>query len=96
MMMTSVSDLLPQVRAGTIKVYAIAAKRRSVIAPDIPTVDDAGLPGFHTQMWHGLCGRLLHTPKHITAKLNAAVVDALADPLVRKRLAELGQDIPLA
>jgi tripartite-type tricarboxylate transporter receptor subunit TctC len=93
MMMTSVGDLLPQVRAGTIKAYAIAAKKRSAIAPDIPTVDEAGLPGFHTQQWHALWAPA-HTPKQIVAKLNAAVVNALADPLVRQRLAELGQDIP--
>ncbi len=84
---------LPQVRAGTIKAYAVAAKSRLTIAPDIPTVDEAGLPGFYTQMWHGLWAPA-RTPKDVIAKLNAAVVDALADPAVRKRLADLGQDIP--
>jgi len=93
MMITSVSDLLPQVRAGNIKAYAIAAKTRSAIAPDIPTADEAGVPGFYTQMWHGLWAPA-RTPHDIIAKLNAAVVDALADPAVRKRLADLGQEIP--
>ena len=92
-MITSVGDLLPQVRAGTIKAYAVAAKGRSAIASDIPTVDEAGLPGFHTQMWHGLSAPA-RTPKDVIAKLNAAVVDALADAVVRKRLAELGHEIP--
>ena len=93
MMITSVGDLLPQVRAGTIKAYAVASKSRSAIASDIPTVDEAGLPGFHTQMWHGLWAPA-RTPKDVIAKLNAAVVDALTDPVVRKRLAELGHEIP--
>ena len=92
LMITSVGDLLPHVRAGTIKAYAVAAKSRSSIAPDIPTVDEAGLPGFHTQLWHGLWAPA-HTPKDVIAKLNAAVVDALADQTVRQRLAELGQEI---
>jgi tripartite-type tricarboxylate transporter receptor subunit TctC len=93
MMISSVGDLLPQVRAGTIKAYAVAHKDRLVMAPEIPTVDEAGLPGFHTQMWTGLWAPA-RTPKETIAKLNAAVVDALADPAVRRRLAELGQEIP--
>jgi len=93
MMIASVGDLLPQVRAGTVKAYAVATKSRSAMAPDIPTVDEAGLPGFYTQMWHGLWAPA-RTPADIIAKLNAAVVDALTDPAVRKRLAELGQEIP--
>jgi len=92
MMISSASDLVPQVHAGTIKAYAVAYKSRLLVAPDIPTVDEAGLPGFHTQMWNGLWAPA-RTPKDVVAKLNAAVVDALADPLVRKRLAELGQEI---
>ncbi len=93
MMITSSTDLLSQVRSGTIKAYAVAAKSRLAVAPDIPTVDEAGLPGFHAPMWHALWAPA-RTPKDIIARLNAAVVDALADPAVRKRLAELGQDIP--
>jgi tripartite-type tricarboxylate transporter receptor subunit TctC len=93
MMISSASDIVPQVRAGTIKAYAVADKRRLTTASDIPTVDEAGLPGFYTQMWNGLWAPA-RTPKDVIAKLNAAVVDALADPVVRKRLAELGQEIP--
>ena len=93
MMISSAADLVPQVRAGTIKAYAVADKRRLLVAPDIPTVDEAGLPGFHTQMWNGLWAPA-RTPKDVIAKLNAAVVDALADPAVRKRLADLAQEIP--
>src|SRR5262245_44267167 len=93
MMISSASDLVPQARAGTIKAYAVAYKSRLLVAPDIPTVDEAGLPGFYTQMWNGLWAPA-RTPKDVIARLNAAVVDALADPVVRQRMAELGQEIP--
>jgi tripartite-type tricarboxylate transporter receptor subunit TctC len=93
MMITSASDSLPQVAAGTIKAYAVADKRRLAVAPDIPTVDEAGLPDFDAQMWHGLWAPA-RTPMDVIAKLNAAVVDALGDPGVRARLAEIGEDIP--
>ncbi len=93
MMITSSTDALPQVRAGLVKAYAVPAERRLALAPDIPTTDEAGLPGFHTQMWHALWAPA-HTPKDVIAKLNAAVVDALADPAVIKRLADIGQEIP--
>jgi tripartite-type tricarboxylate transporter receptor subunit TctC len=92
MMIASVADLLPQVRVGTIRAFAVPAKNRLTLAPDIPSVDEAGVPGFHTQMWHGLWAPA-RTPKEVITKLNAAVVDALADTAVRKRLGDLGQDI---
>jgi tripartite-type tricarboxylate transporter receptor subunit TctC len=84
---------VPQVRAGTIRAYAIAAKERSATTPDIPTVDEGGLPGFYISSWTALWAPK-RTPKDIVAKLNAAVVEALANPGVRARLADLGQDIP--
>ncbi len=84
---------LPQVRAGAIKAYAVTAKARLASAPDIPTVDEAGLPGFYVSIWHGLWVPKA-TPREVIAKLNAAIVDALADATVRARLADLGQDIP--
>jgi tripartite-type tricarboxylate transporter receptor subunit TctC len=83
---------LPQVRAGTIKAYGVTTKTRLLSASDIPTLDEAGLPGFEISQWHGLW-LPRGTPKNITAKLNAAVMDALADPTVRARLADLGQEI---
>ena len=83
---------LPQVRAGMIKAYGVTAKTRLTSAPDIPTVDEAGLPGFDISLWHGLW-LPKGTPKPVTAKLNAAVTDALANPTVRAKLAELGQEI---
>jgi tripartite-type tricarboxylate transporter receptor subunit TctC len=83
---------LTQVRAGTIKAYGVTAKTRLLSAPDIPTLDEAGLPGFDISLWQGLW-LPKGTPKNIIAKLNAAVVDALADPTVRARLADLGEEI---
>jgi len=84
---------LPQIRAATIKGYAIAAKHRSAAAPEIPTVDEAGLPGFYVSNWFALFAPR-GLPKHVAAKLNAAAVDALADPAVRQRIADIGQEIP--
>jgi tripartite-type tricarboxylate transporter receptor subunit TctC len=83
---------MPQIAAGNIKVYAITAKERLAIAPDIPTVDEAGLPGFYFSFWHAIWAPK-RTPKPIVAKLNAAVVSALADPAVHKRLTDIAQDI---
>jgi tripartite-type tricarboxylate transporter receptor subunit TctC len=85
---------LPLVRAGSTKAYAITAATRLAAAPDIPTVDEAGLPGFYISIWRGVWAPKA-TPKPIIAKLNAAIVEALDDPAVRRRLAEeLGQEIP--
>ena len=83
---------LPQVRAGTIKVYGITTKARLLSAPDVPTLHESGLPGFDVSAWHGLWAPK-GTPKNIIAKLNAAAIDALAVPTVRARLADLGQEI---
>jgi tripartite-type tricarboxylate transporter receptor subunit TctC len=84
---------LPHIRAGTIKAYAVTAKARMESAPDIPTVDEAGLPHFHVSTWQALFAPK-DTSKDIVNRLNAAVVKALADPLVRRRLGDIGQDIP--
>jgi tripartite-type tricarboxylate transporter receptor subunit TctC len=87
---------LPQVRAGTIKAFGVTTKTRVPSAPDIPTLDEAGLPGFDISQWFGLW-LPKGTPKNIIAKLNAAVIEALADPVVRARLADFAQEtIPRA
>jgi tripartite-type tricarboxylate transporter receptor subunit TctC len=83
---------LPQVRGGTIKAYAVTAKSRLELAPEIPTTDEAGLPGFYFSFWHALW--VPHgTSKEIVAELNKAVVKTLEDPAIRKKLVELSQDI---
>jgi tripartite-type tricarboxylate transporter receptor subunit TctC len=86
------SNFLAQVRSGNLKAFAVTAKTRLPGAPDIPTVDEAGLPGFYVSLWFGLWVPK-DTPKDIVATLNAAVVETLADPAVRARLAELGPQI---
>jgi tripartite-type tricarboxylate transporter receptor subunit TctC len=88
------SNSLPQVQAGTIRAYGITADKRLPAAPAIPTVDEAGLPGFHVELWSAVWVPK-GTPKDIVAKLNAAVVEALADPAVRKRYADVGLEAPL-
>ena len=90
--MSDLVSALPQVRAGTIKAYGVTAKARLPSAPDIPTLDEAGLPGFDLSQWHGLW-LPKGAPKNITARLNAAVTDALTDPTMRARLADLAQEI---
>ena len=75
------------------KAYAVTAKSRLEVAPDIPTVDEAGLAGFYVSVWHGVFMPRA-TPREIVGKLNEALVDAMADPNVRARLADLGQQIP--
>jgi tripartite-type tricarboxylate transporter receptor subunit TctC len=87
------ANSLPQVRAGKVKAYAVTARSRLAAAPDIPTVDEAGLPGFHISTWFALFAPK-GTPKAIVARLHAAVVEVLADPAVRKRFADFGQEIP--
>jgi tripartite-type tricarboxylate transporter receptor subunit TctC len=86
------TNSLPHVRSGKIKAFAVTAPRRLVAAPDIPTVDEAGLPGFYFSRWHALWAPR-GTPADVVARLNAAVVAALADPALRAKLADLGQDI---
>jgi tripartite-type tricarboxylate transporter receptor subunit TctC len=93
MLFDSPATALPQGRSGRVKVYAVTAKRRLPSAPDIPTADEAGLSGFDVSSWHAIWVPK-GTPKAIIDKLNVAVVTALANPTVRQRLAELGQEIP--
>jgi tripartite-type tricarboxylate transporter receptor subunit TctC len=86
------ANSLPQVRSGNVKAFAVTSKTRPPAAPDIPTVDEAGLPGFHISNWRGLWAPK-GTPREVIGKLNAAVRSALADADVRKRLGDLGQEL---
>jgi tripartite-type tricarboxylate transporter receptor subunit TctC len=87
------SNSINQVRAGTIRGYAVTDSKRAESAADIPTVDEAGLPGFHMTLWSGLWVPR-GTPKEIVAKLKAAAVEALSDPVVRRQLENLGLQMP--
>ena len=93
MMIDTPVTSLPQIRAGAIKAYVVTSKDRWATAPEIPTADEAGLPALHFTGWQALFVPK-GTPKDVVAKLNAAVVDALADPAVRRRIADQGFEIP--
>jgi tripartite-type tricarboxylate transporter receptor subunit TctC len=93
MIVDQTSNSLPQVRAGNIRAYAVTDSKRVESASDIPTVDEAGLPGFHMTLWSGLWVPK-GTPKDVIAKLNAATVEALNDPAVRKQFENLGLQMP--
>jgi tripartite-type tricarboxylate transporter receptor subunit TctC len=84
---------LPNAKGGRVRAYAVTAKSRLEAAPDIPTVDEAGLSGYYMAVWHGLW-LARATPRSIIARLNASTVETLADAGVRKRLGDLGQEIP--
>jgi putative tryptophan/tyrosine transport system substrate-binding protein len=92
LMVVNLAISLPRVRDGTIKAFAVATKTRSAAAPEIPTTDEAGLPGFQVTPWIGLWAPR-GTPKDVIAKLNSAAVTALANTTVRTRLADLGMEI---
>jgi tripartite-type tricarboxylate transporter receptor subunit TctC len=87
------SQLLPYLRGGPIKAFAVMARTRWPAAPEVPTIDEAGLPGLYISLWNGLWVPK-GTPAPIIDKLNGAVVDALADPALRVRFSQLGFDLP--
>jgi tripartite-type tricarboxylate transporter receptor subunit TctC len=87
------ANSINQVRAGTIRAYAVTDDKRVAQAPDIPTTDEAGLPGFHMTLWSGLWVPK-GTPKEIVARLNAATEEALSDPAVQRQLENLGLQMP--
>ena len=95
MMCDLAANSLAQVRAGTIKAYAVTAKKRWFAAPDVPTVEEAGAPGVEVTNWLGAYAPV-GTPKDIVKKLNAAFNAAMADPGVRERIATQGMNLPAA
>ncbi|MFZ0073921.1 MAG: tripartite tricarboxylate transporter substrate-binding protein [Xanthobacteraceae bacterium] len=92
LMIDPASGTLPQVRAGKIKAYAVTDDHRLAAAPDIPTAAEAGLPGFEIVNWQGFFAPK-GTPSAVVERLNAAIVETMADPAVRSRLMDLGQEI---
>lgn len=87
------ANSIPQVRGGRIRAYAVTAAKRLTAEPEIPSVDEAGLPNFYMAVWHGMWAPK-GTPKPVIDRLNAAIRESLADAEVRKRLGDLGQEIP--
>jgi tripartite-type tricarboxylate transporter receptor subunit TctC len=87
------SSSLPYVRGGKIKAFGVLTEQRWPGAPDIPTLDEQGLPGLATPYWTGLWVKK-GTPAEIVARLNAVIVETLADPAIAKRLTDIGQQIP--
>jgi tripartite-type tricarboxylate transporter receptor subunit TctC len=92
-MVESPLNSLPHVRAGKIKAFAVMRNSRLAAAPDIPTVDEAGLPNVYFSAWNAVFAPK-GTPKDVIAKLNAVITAALADPVVHSRFADLGSEIP--
>ena len=92
-MFDQATNSLPQVRGGTVKAYAVTSRARLASAPDIPTVDEAGVPGLYIAYWHAIWAPK-NTPGDVIAILNAALRVALADPAVQRRFLELGQETP--
>jgi tripartite-type tricarboxylate transporter receptor subunit TctC len=92
LMLDQGANALGHVRDGTLKAYAVMAKDRWPALPDVPSLDETGAKGLYVAYWHAMWAPK-GTPKEIVAKLNGAVVHALADPKVKQRLAGVGQDI---
>jgi tripartite-type tricarboxylate transporter receptor subunit TctC len=92
-MSTAPAIALPHVRDRAIKAYAVCAKDRISAAPDIPTTDEAGLPGFYFSVWSGMWVPK-GTPREIIDQLTVALRDVLADPAIRQRLAVLAIEVP--
>jgi tripartite-type tricarboxylate transporter receptor subunit TctC len=92
-MCDQIVNLTPQIQAGSIKAYGIATEKRSPALPDVPTTKEGGLPEFQVSAWNALFAPK-GTPGEIVAKLNGALVKALDDETTRKRLLDLGADLP--
>jgi tripartite-type tricarboxylate transporter receptor subunit TctC len=92
MMFGPIQSVLPLVREGKLRALAVTSLRRSSVAPELPTVDESGLPGFEATLWQGLLAPA-GTPATIVRKLHLETVKALALPDLRAKLAELGFEI---
>jgi len=93
MMIDQTSNSINQIRAGKLRAYAVTDRKRVPTASDIPTVDEAGLPGFYMTLWSAMWVPK-GTPKAVIAKLNAAAMEALGNPATNERFAQLGLEVP--
>jgi len=92
LMVLQAAAALPQARAGAVKIIANLSPKRSAAIPDVPTADESGIPGLYASGWFGLFGPK-GVPKQVVARLNAAMVEALADPALKARFSDLGLDV---
>jgi tripartite-type tricarboxylate transporter receptor subunit TctC len=92
LMVVQAAVTLPQARAGTVKILANLSPARSSVIPNIPTSEESGIPGLYASGWFGLFAPRA-TPREVVARLNAAMVHALADPKVQARFADLGLEV---
>ena len=92
---TFIRDQDNQYRSGNIKAYAVMTKSRWFVAPEVPTAEEAGVPGLLYSTWHGLWTPK-GTPPDVVARINAAANAAMADPETQQRIAKLGMDLPPA
>jgi tripartite-type tricarboxylate transporter receptor subunit TctC len=86
------ANYLGHVRGGALKAFAVLAPRRWWAAPEVPTLDELGIPGIHATFWHGIWAPKA-TTRDVLAKLNAAIVESLADPIVQQRFRDIGQEV---
>ena len=92
LMFVEQSNMMGHLAGGSIKAYAILAKSRSAAVPQVPTIEEAGGPPLHIVTWRGMWAPK-GTPVHVISRLGSAVVEALSDPAVQKRIAEVGQEV---
>ena len=92
LMILQAAAVMPQARAGAVKIIANLSPKRSAVIPDVPTSDESGVPGLYAAGWFGLFGPK-GMKKEVVAKLNAAMIEALADPAIKARFSELGLDL---
>ena len=89
------TQTVPIIRDGRVKVYGVTTLKRLGALANVPTLDEQGLRGFEVKVWHGLYAPR-GTPRDVIEKINLALRDALADPVIRQRMADLSSDIPSA
>lgn len=90
---SQIGGSIQHVRSGKLRAYMVTANARQSAAPEVPSADEAGMPGLYTSVWHAIWVPA-KTPRDIITKLNASIVETLADDNIRKRFADIGQDIP--
>jgi tripartite-type tricarboxylate transporter receptor subunit TctC len=90
--MDSLLQALPQIKAGRLKALAVLGPKRSALLPDVPTVAEAGVPGYALTNWFGLLAPAA-TPKEVLSQLNRDVRQVLTDPEIRKKIADMGADV---